>query len=313
MNTRSSASIDATLRARSRRLMWRDTRHLLVAVMPGAAWILIFLVLPSLYLISVAFMTNGPYGQPSLPLSLESFRNLAGFGFLGWSPGNLYTLLRSLWQTALSLVLVVLVSYPIAYYITTCRKKWRPIMLLLVVVPSWTNQVIRAFGWMNLLAPGTPLSNAAEALGLIAPNLGLFPSNFAVTLGLVYNFLPFMVLPLYAAFEKLNHGLIEAARDLYASPVRAFFVAVLPQTLPGLLAGSVLVAIPAFGMYVIPELLGGGRAMMLGNLVATQFAAGSNWPLGAAGSMLMLLATFIGLFVLRRMGRKLGGGDEVVI
>ncbi|MFC0268276.1 ABC transporter permease [Kushneria aurantia] len=295
-----------------RRRRHRETRHLLLSVLPGALWIFVFLVLPSLYLMSVAFMTNGGYGQPQLPLTLDAFRNLAGFGFLGWSPGNLYTLLRSLWQALLSLALVILVAYPIAWYIALCRAPLRPLMLLAVVVPSWTNQVIRAFGWMNLLAPGTPLSELAVRVGLVAPNLGLFPSSFAVTLGLVYNFLPFMVLPLYAAFEKLDHARIEAARDLYAGPLRAFFVAVLPQTLAGLLAGSVLVAIPAFGMYVIPELLGGGRSQMLGNLVAQQFGQAANWPLGAAGALLMLLATLVGLVILRRLGRRLGGDDMVI-
>lgn len=295
-----------------RRRRRRETRHLLLTVLPGALWIFVFLVLPGFYLMSVAFMTNAGFGQPQLPLTLDAFRSLAGFGFLGWSPGNLYTLLRSLWQALISLSLVVAIAYPIAWYISLCRARWRAIMLLAVVVPSWTNQVVRAFGWMNLLAPGTPLSELAAALGLVAPNMGLFPSGFAVTLGLVYNFLPFMVLPLYAAFEKLDRAQIEAARDLYASPVRAFFVAVLPQTLPGLLAGSVLVAIPAFGMYVIPELLGGGRSQMLGNLVATQFGQAANWPLGAAGALLMLLATLIGLVILRRLGRRLGGDDMVI-
>ncbi|WP_110664822.1 ABC transporter permease [Salinicola halophilus] len=299
--------------ARQRRTLSPDTRHLLWSVAPGVVWIVIFLVLPSLYLIGVAFMTNGPYGQPQMPLSLESFRQLAGFGFLGWSPGNLYTLLRSLWQTVIATGLVILIAYPLAYHISISPRQWRAIMLLAVVVPSWTNQVIRAFGWMNLLSPGTPLSQVAQFFGLIGPNMGLYPSNFAVTLGLIYNFLPFMVLPLYAAFEKLDAGLIEAARDLYASPVRAFWHAVFPQTLSGLLAGTVLVSIPAFGMYVVPELLGGGRAMMLGSLVAGQFSGGSNWPLGAAGALIMLLATLGGLYAMRKVGRRLGGGEEVVI
>lgn len=305
--------METSLMASRRRAVVNETRHLLFSVAPGAVWIFVFLVLPSLYLMAVAFMSNGPYGLPQMPLSLASFERLAGFGFLGWSPGNLFTLLRSLWQTLVSTVLVVIIAYPVAYYITTCREKWRPVLLLLVVVPSWTNQVIRAFGWMNLLAPGTPLSDLADALGLIGTHMGLYPSNFAVTLGLVYNFLPFMVLPLYAAFEKLDTAQVEAAQDLYASPVRAFWHAVFPQTLPGLLAGTVLVAIPAFGMYVIPELLGGGKGMMLGNLVANQFAGSSNWPLGAAGAILMLIATFIGLFAMRRIGKRLGGGEEVVI
>ncbi|MGD8429704.1 MAG: ABC transporter permease [Ectothiorhodospiraceae bacterium] len=292
---------------------FRRSWHLLSTIAPGVVWIVLFLVLPSIYLISVAFMTNGPYGLPQMPLGIQSFKELAGFGFLGWSPGNLYTLLRSLWQTLLATSLVTLLAYPLAYYITTRPSHHRPLMLLLVVVPSWTNQVIRTFGWMNLLAPGTPMAAAAAWLGFIPPQMGLFPSSFAVVLGLVYNFLPFMVLPLYAAFEKLDHSLVEAARDLYATPVRAFFHAVLPQTLPGLMAGTVLVSIPAFGMYVIPELLGGGKSMMLGNLVARQFAGSANWPLGAAGALIMIIATLVGLLVLRRLGRRLGGGEEVVL
>ncbi|QFT85720.1 Spermidine/putrescine transport system permease protein PotB [Halomonas sp. THAF12] len=304
---------DTGVTASSSRGLGRETRHLLWTVTPGALWILLFLVLPSVYLMSVAFMSSGPYGLPQMPLSLDAFERLAGFGFLGWSPGNLYTLLRSLWQTLVSTALVVVIAYPVAYYITTCRAKWRPLLLLAVVVPSWTNQVIRSFGWMNLLAPGTPLSDLAASLGLISPHMGLYPSNFAVTLGLVYNFLPFMVLPLYSAFERLDVTQVEAAQDLYANPLRTFRHAIFPQTLPGLLAGIVLVAIPAFGMYVVSELLGGGKGMMLGNLVASQFAGAANWPLGAAGAILMLLATFIGLFVMRRLGKRLGGGEQVVI
>ena len=186
-------------------------------------------------------------------------------------------------------------------------------MLLLVVVPSWTNQVIRAIGWMNILAPGTPVADLAAALGVISPHLGLYPSQFAVALGLVYNFLPFMVLPLYAVFERLDTAQIDAARDLGAGAWGAFRHGVLPQTLPGLAAGTVLVAIPAFGMYVIPELLGGGKNLMLGSLVARQFAAASNWPFCAAAALIMIVATLAGLMVLRRLGRRLGGDSGVML
>ena len=290
-----------------------DVGHLLWTTLPSALWIGVFLVLPSLYLVGMAFMTNDSYGQPSLPLSMHAFRQLSGYGYLGWSPGNLQTLWRSVWYTLLSSGITALVAYPIAAYIAVCRPSVRALMILAVVMPSWTNQAVRAFGWMNLLAPSTPLANVASALGFTTPELGLYPSSFAVMMGLVYNFLPFMVLPLYNAFEKMDYGLVEAARDLYATPLTAFRTAIFPQTLPGLMAGLVLVMIPAFGMYVVPELLGGGRAMMMGNLVATQFAEGANWPLGAAGALLMLLATLVGIICLRRLGRRFGGGEEVVI
>lgn len=298
---------------------WRDHGlrgelvHLLWLILPGVLWIGVFLVLPSAFLMSVAFMSNGVYGLPEMPLSLSAFKQLAGFGILGWSPGNLYTLMRSVWQTALSTGLVILIAYPLAYYISRAPVRLRPVMLLAVVVPSWTNQVIRAIGWMNILSPGSPVSNLAASLGLVLPQMGLFPSRFAVAIGLVYNFLPFMVLPLYAAFEKLDQAQLSAARDLYAGPVRMFWHAVLPQTLAGLLAGTVLVAVPAFGMYVVPELLGGGKSMMLGNLVEQQFAEASNWPLGAAGALIMMLATLVGLLILRRVGQKLGGNAQVVL
>jgi spermidine/putrescine transport system permease protein len=290
-----------------------DSRQLLLTLLPGVGVITVFLVLPSLYLVGMAFLSTGPYGLPTGPVSLQAFRELAGFGFLGWSPGNLYTLLRSIGQTLLATILVILIAYPAAYYITTRPVPWRPVLLLAVVVPSWTNQVIRSVGWMNIFAPGTPVSDLAAALGLIAPEMGLFPSRFAVIVGLVYNFLPFMILPLYAAFERLDTAQVEAARDLYATPWAVFRHAVLPQTLPGLMAGTVLVAIPAFGMYVVTELLGGGRSLMVGNFVARQFTQAGNWPLGAAGALIMIVVTLIGLKVLRDLGRRLGGDREVVL
>src|SRR5699024_4796807 len=161
--------------------------------------------------------------------------------------------------------------------------------------------------------PGTPLSELAAQLGLISPEMGLFPSKFAVVIGLVYNFLPFMTLPLYAAFERLDYAQVEAARDLHAGSINTFRHAVFPQTLPGLVTGVVLVGIPAFGMFVVPKLLGGGKSFMLGNLIANQFLAASNWPYGAAGALIMIVATLVGLLVLRRMSRRAGGGVEVVL
>lgn len=291
----------------------KQSWQLVAMIGPGILWIVLFLVLPSLFLISIAFLSNDPYGLPVMPMTFQAFRELAGFGLLGWSPANINTLWRSVSQAGLATVLVILISYPIAYYITTRPVHLRPLMLILIVLPSWTNQVIRAVGWMNLFSPGTPLANVAAAIGLSEPQMGLFPSQFAVVVGLVYNFLPFMVLPLYAAFERLDHVQVEAARDLFANPLRAFFAAVLPQTLPGLLAGTVLVAVPAFGMFVIPELLGAGRSTMVGNLVARQFSDGANWPLGAAAALIMILFTLLGLFVLKRAARRLGGEREMML
>lgn len=295
---------------------WRprwSTVHLLGSISPGIGWIVIFLVIPSISLIGMAFMSSGVYGLPKLPLTLDAFRQLAGYNILGWSASNLYILFRTVWMSVLTTVLCTALAYPLAYFITTRPPAWRPLFLMAVIAPSWTNQVSRVLAWMTLFAPNTVFSDLAAQLGFILPTMGLYPSGFAVAVAMVYNFLPFMVLPLYASFERLDYAQVEAARDLHAGPVNTFLRSVVPQTLPGLLTGTVLVFIPAFGIFVIPELLGGGKFMMLGNLVASQFTTTSNWPYGAAGALIMIIATLLGLLALRRLGRRFGGGEEVVL
>jgi len=151
-----------------------DSRQLLLTLLPGVGVITVFLVLPSIYLVGMAFLSTGPYGLPTGPVSLQAFRELAGFGFLGWSPGNLYTLLRSIGQTLLATILVILIAYPAAYYITTRPVPWRPVLLLAVVVPSWTNQVIRSVGWMNI-RPRYPGIRPGRSAGADCPGDGAFP------------------------------------------------------------------------------------------------------------------------------------------
>lgn len=312
MNETIAQTPAAKRQLRHKHFSW-GTWHLVASISPGVLWIVIFLVVPSISLIGIAFMTSGVYGLPQMPFTLDAFKQLAGYTILGWSSSNLDILYRTAWQAVLTTTLVVILSYPIAYYITTKPARLRPLLLMAVVAPSWTNQVSRVLAWINLFAPDTVFSGVAAQLGFILPTMGLYPSSFAVSVALVYNFLPFMVLPLYASFERLDYAQVEAARDLFAGSIRTFFHSVVPQTLPGLISGMVLVLIPAFGMFVIPELLGGGKSMMLGNLVAHQFTVTANWPYGAAGALIMIIATLLGLLVLRRVGRRLGGGDEVVL
>ena len=167
-------------------------------------------------------------------------------------------------------------------------------------------------GW-NCSAPNLSLAHAARSLGLIAPHLGLFPGVLAMQIGLTYNYLPYMVVPLYASAEKLDWSMVEAGRDLYASGVRLFWHTVFPQTLPGLLSGVILVAIPAFGDYVVPTLLGGGRSMMIGSLIASQFLQTPNWPYGAALTIFMLVFTCAGLIAFRVLSRRTGSADESML
>ncbi|WP_297490443.1 ABC transporter permease [Acidocella sp.] len=280
---------------------------------PGLFWIVLFLLIPSGIMLGIAFFTNSDFGSPVLPLSLDSFSEVAGYGILGWSGANFTVLLRSLLQAGIATSITILLAYPLVFFIVTRPPSLRPVLLLFAIVPSWTNQVVRTYAWMELLNPFAPVSHIAQTLGLIPPHLGLMPGNFAVLIGLTYNYLPYMVVPLYAAAEKLDWTLVEAGRDLYASGTKLFFNAVFPQTLPGLLSGIILVGIPAFGDYVVPQLLGGDKAMMLGSLIADQFTFSPNWPYGAALTIIMLVFTCVGLITFRRLTQKLGGGEGAML
>ncbi len=287
----------------------RKAFGLTATIGPGVTWITFFLFLPGLLMCLLAFLSNNSYGQPTMPFSFHAFEQVAGFSFLGWSSGNLSVIGRSLLQAFYSTVATILLAYPLAFFIAGAREHFRAGLLLLVIIPSWTNQVVRTYAWMQILAPGTPLSDFATSIGLLPQHMGLYPSGFAVSMGLIYTYLPYMVLPIYASVEKLDWRLVDAARDLYASRTRVFWHGVFPQTVPGLLAGIILVAIPSFGAYIVPELLGGNRSVMLGNLIAQQFSSLPNWPFGAALTLVMLVFTFIGLIVFRRLSKRLNAGE----
>jgi spermidine/putrescine transport system permease protein len=280
---------------------------------PGLFWIVLFLLIPSVVLLGIGFFSANDYGSPSLPLSVQPFQQVAGFSLLGWDDGNIIIFLRSLRQAGIATIVSALLSYPIVFFIMTRPASIRPILLLFVVLPSWTNQVVRTYAWLELLGPNAPLTWIAHTLGIVPPDLGLAPGSFAVTTGLAYNYLPYMIVPLYASAERLDWTLVEAGRDLYASGLKLFWHTVFPQTVPGLLSGVIFVAIPAFGDYVVPQLLGGDRALMIGSLIANQFTETPDWPYGAALTIIMLVFTGAGLVAFRVLTRRLGGSGEATI
>lgn len=292
--------------ARQRRRLWMTSG-------PGLFWIVLFLLIPSLVLLGIAFMSADDYGAPTLPLSLQPFQQVAGFSLLGWDAGNISILLRSLQQAGIATLVSAVLSYPLVFFILSRPEPIRPLLLLFIVLPSWTNQVVRTYAWLELLGPNAPLTWVAHHLHLVAPDLGIAPGSFAVTTGLAYNYLPYMIVPLYASAEKLDWTLVEAGRDLYASGARLFFHTVFPQTLPGLLSGIIFVAIPAFGDYVVPQLLGGDKALMIGSLIANQFTETPDWPYGAALTLIMLVVTGLGLVAFRVLSRRLGWAEEASI
>lgn len=280
---------------------------------PGLFWIILFLLIPSAILLGIAFFSSNDYGQPVQPLSVGAFSQVAGYSLLGWDPGNIIILLRSLKQAGIATAVSALLAYPLVFFIITRPESLRPLLLLFIVLPSWTNQVVRTYAWMELLGPNAPVTAVAHWFGLVPPDLGIAPGSFAVTTGLAYNYLPYMIVPLYASAEKLDWTLVEAGRDLYASGWRLVWNTVFPQTLPGLLSGIIFVAIPAFGDYVVPQLLGGDRALMIGSLIANQFTETPDWPYGAALTIIMLVFTALGLIAFRILTRRLGGAEEATI
>jgi spermidine/putrescine transport system permease protein len=291
----------------------RQRRRLMITSGPGLIWIMLFLILPSALLLGIAFFSSDDYGNPVMPLSTQSFAQVAGYSLLGWDSGNILVFLRSLQQAGIATLVSALLSYPLVFFILSQRPSLRPLLLLFIVLPSWTNQVVRTYAWMELLGPNAPLSMLGHTLGLLPPDLGMAPGSFAVTTGLAYNYLPYMVVPLYASAEKMDWTLVEAGRDLYASGLRLFWHAVFPQTVPGLLSGIIFVAIPAFGDYIVPQLLGGDKAMMIGSLIANQFTETPDWPYGAALTLIMLVFTAAGLIAFRVLSKKVGGAEEAAI
>ncbi len=280
---------------------------------PGLFWIVLFLLIPSAVLLGIGFFSADDYGNPVLPLSTTPFQQVAGYSLLGWDDGNIIIFLRSLKQAGIATVVTALLSYPLVFFIMTRPASVRPLLLLFIILPSWTNQVVRTYAWLELLGPNAPVTWVAHWLGIVPPDLGIAPGSFAVTTGLAYNYLPYMIVPLYASAEKLDWTLVEAGRDLYASGLRLFWHTVFPQTVPGLLSGVIFVAIPAFGDYVVPQLLGGDRALMIGSLIANQFTETPDWPYGAALTIIMLVFTGAGLVAFRVLTRKIGGEGEATI
>lgn len=251
-------------------------------LLPAAAWLMVFFVAPLFIVIIYSFLERGTYGGVVWNLTIENFSRV-------FDPLYLGTFLRSLYIAVLTTVICLLLGFPLAYYISTRRPRTRGALLLALMIPFWTNFLIRTYAWLALLRTNTGMINVSLMnLGIISEPLPLFGNDFAIVLGLVYGWLPDMVLPVYAALERLDKSMIEAAEDLYASGARTFFRVIWPLALPGVVAGSMLVFIPSLGAFVTPALLGGAKSLMIGNVISNQFLAAHDWPFGAALSTLMM-------------------------
>ena len=273
---------------------------------PGIAWVTVFLLLPLVAIGFISFLSKGVYGGFEPPATLYSFKRFAGFGLLGFDILYPIIILRSLVLGAATALLCAAIAFPLVFFIASLPGRWKNLALTLVVIPLWTNLMIRTYAWQLLLGPQSWLSSGAAALGFVPEGDGIYPSTFAVYVGMVCDFLPFLALPLYASVEKLDWSLVEAAHDLGANAVNTFRHAILPQVMPGLAAGFILVFIPAAGQFVIPDLLGGGKTVLLGSLIQQQFLQSRDWPFGSAIAFISMGLSMLGIWWYARMTAKSG-------
>ena len=274
----------------------KESRRGLLLALPSYVYLIIFFVIPLFIVLVYSFATRNRFGGRDLSgWNLESYERIA-------EPIVRTILFRSLWLAFLTTVICLLIAYPFAYFLSTRRPAIRNVMLVFVMIPFWTNFLVRNFAWRVILGNEGPLTKTTEFLGLGTQEL-LF-SQKAVVLGLVYGYLPFMILPLYAAIERIDGQLIEASRDLYGSAWQSFRNVLLPLSMPGVIAGSILVFIPSMGAYVTPEILGGAKTTLLGSYIVTQFLTARNWPFGAALSFVLMAIMLIGTIIYFRKGGR---------
>ncbi len=247
-------------------------------------WLVGFFLIPLFYLLVVSFATRSPYGTVEWTWGIRNYVRAFQLVYL-----EIYW--RSVWIAFLTTALCALLAYPVAYTIALrVSSKWKSALLLLVVIPFWTSFLIRTYAWMVIFRTGGVINSILQALHLTHEPLRLLYTPLAVFVGLVYGELPFMILPLYAVLEKLDRTLLEAAQDLGASRTATFLRVTLPLSMPGLVAGCVLVFIPSVGAFVTPDILGGARTMMVGNLIQNQFAMVRDQPFGSAVAFLLTFA-----------------------
>jgi spermidine/putrescine transport system permease protein len=274
---------------------------------PAILWVTVFLLVPLLAIVLISFMARGAYGEIIWQFTLENYRRFMGFGAFGFDPLYPQIILRSLLLGTATALLCALCALPLAFFIAALPGRYKTVALTLVVIPFWTNILIRTYAWQILLAPFSPIAKAMSFLGLAEPGTALFPSAKAVLAGMVCDYLPFLVLPLYASVEKIDWTIAEAASDLGANARQVFWHALVPQIVPGLVAGIILVFIPATGQFVIPDLLGGAKTVMLGNAIEQQFKQSRDWPFGSAIACLGMAVVMLGLWVYARTASEKGG------
>jgi spermidine/putrescine transport system permease protein len=281
---------------------------------PGGFWLIVFFLIPLLMMSVISFMSRDELGFPSTPYTLDNYGDIVkdirfnpsvtftdGFQLKLFDGLYLDLFWRSVWLSLVSTIITLAIAFPVALFMARLPKQYRNLALVLLMIPFWTNFLVRTYALQFMLRGNGPINVLLRGIGLEPLDMLFTPS--AVMLGLVYGNLPFMILPLYTSLEKFDWTMIEAANDLGANTLRAFMRVMLPLVTPGLVAGSILTFVPAIGSYITVELMGGGRTNMIGYSIAQQFSASANWPFGSAMSLVMMIIVTIAAVVYFRSGR----------
>ena len=271
-------------------------------VAPALLWLSIFFVIPLLIVVAVSFAGRAPYGQVIFSFTIDNYLR-----FL--EPLYLKIFADTLVVAIVTTLATILMGYPLAYTIAQLPKKWQQPGLILVMIPFWINFLIRSYAWVIILRSQGVVNTLLLNLGLIDQPLQMLYNDMAVMLGMVYALLPFMVLPIYVSIEQLDTRLLEAASDLGAKPLTAFRKVTLPLTMPGIAAGTILVFISSLGMFVVPDVMGGAKSALIGNLIQNQFLSARDWPFGSALSIVLAVLSLVLIILYYKALQAQEGGD----
>lgn len=288
----------------------RQSIVLALLLAPVTLYLGIFFLGPLLIIAVFSLLEPALYGGVEWSFYHWNYGRIFGWADGFWEiyePVYLRILARSMSFGALTVLLCLVLCYPVAFWVARLPQSWRIFFLFLITLPFFSSLIVRLYAWLLILRPSGVLNTALLNLGLISQPLEILFTPTAVVLGMVYVMIPFMFLPLYAAVDNIDHSLVEASLDLGANRVQTFLKVVLPQTVPGILGGAVIVFIPSVGNFVVPDVLGGARGLMIGNLVEQQFLSARNWPFGAALSMLIMSVVLLVLLVFVTRTRRAAG------
>lgn len=274
----------------------RNTLPAIAMAGPVSIWMIIFVALPMLFIIYISFMSRGVFGDVVYQFSIESYTKLLDSTYFK-------VIIKSIRAAFITTILCLAVGYPFAYYIARKPKEIASKLIMMIMIPFWTNSLMRLNSWLLLFQTSGPINTFLQNVGVLNSPLNLVYTDFLVMIGMITNMLPFAVLPMYSSIEKLSNSLLEASADLGASKIDTFFRITLPLTFPGIFSSIILVFIPSLGIYTVTDMLGGGKVLYIGNIIKNQFGAIRNWPLGAALAVLLIAITGILIFIYTRFAK----------